>query len=194
LIKVIFLFITEKFIQKLENMENFDQIFTLIASEEEGISFNPDILGSGLFNILVLAGILIYTGKDFLGSILEERKTTIVQNVQDAENRLNEAQKRLAEAQKQLNQAHVVIKSETLATKKIMLKADAEEARMDLKLRFERAILAFKSKERRIFFEIKEQITSLVLARTVSRVKETFAQDKNAAKLINNTIRTLELP
>jgi F-type H+-transporting ATPase subunit b len=178
-------------------MENFDQIFTLIASEEEGISFNPDILGSGLFNILVLAGILIYTGKDFLGSILEERKTTIVQNVQDAENRLNEAQKRLAEAQKQLNQAHVVIseiKSETLATKKIMLKADAEEARMDLKLRFERAILAFKSKERRIFFEIKEQITSLVLARTVSRVKETFAQDKNAAKLINNTIRTLELP
>ena len=80
LIKVIFLFINEQFIHKLENMENFDQIFTLIA-EEEGISFNPDILGSGLFNILVLAGILVYTGKDFLGSILEERKSTIVQNV-----------------------------------------------------------------------------------------------------------------
>ena len=75
-----------------------------------------------------------------------------------------------------------------------MLKADAVEARNDLKSRFERAILAFKSKERRIFFEIKEQITSLVLTRTVSRVKETFAQDKAAAKLINNTIRTLELP
>ena len=141
-------------------MENFDQIFTLIA-EEEGISLNPDILGSGLFNILVLAGILIYTGKDFLGSILEERKTTIVQNVQDAENRLNEAQKRLAEAQKQLNQAHVVIsqiKSETLATKKVMLKADAIEAQNDLKFRFERAVGAFKSKERRIFFEIKENL------------------------------------
>jgi len=196
LLNVIFLFINEQFIHKLENMENFDQIFTLIA-EEEGISLNPDILGSGLFNILVLAGILIYTGKDFLGSILEERKTTIVQNVQDAENRLNEAQKRLAEAQKQLNQAHVVIsqiKSETLATKKVMLKADAIEAQNDLKFRFERAVGAFKSKERRIFFEIKEQITSLVLTRTVSRVKETFAQDKAAAKLINNTIRTLELP
>ena len=74
LLNVIFLFINEQFIHKLENMENFDQIFTLIA-EEEGISLNPDILGSGLFNILVLAGILIYTGKDFLGSILEERKT-----------------------------------------------------------------------------------------------------------------------
>ena len=118
-------------------------------------------------------------------------------NTATLENRLNEAQKRLAEAQKQLNQAHVVIsdiKSETLSTKKVMLKADAVEARNDLKFRFERAVIAFKSKERRIFFEIKEQITSLVLTRTVSRVKETFAQDKAAAKLINNTIRTLELP
>ena len=177
-------------------MENFDQIFTLVA-EEEGIGLNPDILETGLINILALVGILIYTGKDFLGSVLEERKTTIVQNVQDAEDRLSEAQKRLTEAQKQLNQASVVIsniKSDTLITKKKMLDADALEARNDLKFRFEKAVLAFKSKERQIFFEIKEQITSLVLERTVNRVKETFAQEKPAAKLINSTIRTLELP
>lgn len=177
-------------------MENFNQIFTLIA-KEEGISLNTDILETGLLNIVALVGLLIFVGKDFLGSSLEERKTTILQNVQDAEDRLNEAQKRLAEAQKQLNQAHVVIsdvKSETLTTKKAMLETDAFEARTDLKLRFERAVLGFKSKERQIFFEIKEQITSLVLTRTVSRVKETFAQDKPTAKLINNTIRTLELP
>ena len=138
-------------------MENFDQIFTLIA-EEKGISLNTDILETGLINILALVGILIYTGKDFLGSVLEERKTTIVQNVQDAEDRLSEAQKRLVEAQKQLNQASVVItdiKTETLATKKKMLDADALEARNDLKFRFERAVIAFKSKERQIFFEIK---------------------------------------
>jgi len=177
-------------------MENFDQIFNLIA-EEEGIGLNPDILETGLINILALVGILIYTGKDFLGSVLEERKTTIVQNVQDAEDRLSEAQKRLTEAQKQLNQASVVIsniKTETLVTKKKMLEADTLETRNDLKFRFERAVLAFKSKERQIFFEIKEQITSLVLERTVSRVKETFVQEKSAAKLINSTIRTLELP
>ena len=75
-----------------------------------------------------------------------------------------------------------------------MLEAGAGEARNDLKFRFERAVSAFKSKERQIFFEIKEQITSLVLTRTVSRVKETFTHAKPTAKLINNTIRTLELP
>ena len=97
-------------------MENFDQIFTLLA-EHEGISLNTDILETGLINILALLAILIYTGRDFLGSLLEERKTTIIKGVQDAEDRLNEAQKRLDEAQKQLNQANLVIseiKNETI--------------------------------------------------------------------------------
>ena len=54
-------------------MENFDQIFTLLA-EHEGIGLNTDILETGLINILGLLAILIYTGRDFLGSLLEERK------------------------------------------------------------------------------------------------------------------------
>ena len=104
-------------------MENFDQIFTLVA-EHEGIGLNLDILETGLINILALIAILVYTGKDFLGSVLEERKTNIVKGVQDAEDRLNEANRRLSEAQKQLSQANVVIteiKNETVAAKKFYL-------------------------------------------------------------------------
>jgi hypothetical protein len=48
-------------------MENFDPIFTLLATES--IRLNTDILETGLINILVLLGILIYTGRDFLGSL-----------------------------------------------------------------------------------------------------------------------------
>jgi len=105
-------------------MENFDQIFTLVA-EHEGIGLNLDILETGLINVLALIAILVYTGKDFLGSLLEERKTSIVQGVQDAEDRLNEANRRLSEAQKQLSQANVVIteiKNETIAAKNFYLK------------------------------------------------------------------------
>lgn len=176
-------------------MENFNQIFSLIAEEDGFLS--PDILESGVINIVGLIAIIVSVGKDGLGSMLEERHKTISENVKDAENRLNEAEKRLVEAQKQLSQASVVInkiKSDTLNTKKLMLEADATEAKNDLKFRFERAMLLFKSKERQVFFEIKEQITLLVINRTVKRMKETFAQEKPTAKLINNTIRTLELP
>jgi len=174
-------------------MENFDQIFTLLANE--GISLNTDILETGLINILALLAILIYTGRDFLGSLLEERRTTIVKGVQDAEDRLNEAQTRLAEAQKQLNQANLVIseiKNETIATKKLLLESDAFQAKKDLTVRFERALATFRSKERQIFVEIKQQIIALVLQRTVSRVQETFKSKERATALINETINKLE--
>ena len=175
-------------------MENFNQIFTLLA-EEEGIGLNLDILETGLLNILALLGILIYTGRDFLGSLLEERKATIVKGVQDAEDRLNEAQKRLSEAEKQLSQANIVIseiKNETVATKKILLESDAYEAKKDLKIRFERALATFRSKERQIFLEIKQQIISLVLKRTVTRAQEAFGPKERATALINDTINKLE--
>ena len=175
-------------------MENFDQIFTILA-EHDGIGLNTDILETGLINILALLGILIYTGRDFLGSLLEERKTTIVKGVQDAEDRLNEAQKRLNEAQKQLNQANLVIgeiKNETITTKKVLLESDAFQAKKDLTIRFDRALATFRSKERQIFIEIKQQIISLVLQRTVSRAQETFKSKERATSLINDTINKLE--
>ena len=175
-------------------MENFDQIFTLLA-EHEGIGLNTDILETGLINIVLLLAILIYAGRDFLGSLLEERKTMIVKGVQDAEDRLNEAQKRLNEAEKQLNQANLVIneiKNETITTKKVLLEADAYQAKKDLKIRFERALATFRSKERQIFLEIKQQIISLVLKRTVTRAQETFRSKERATALINETINKLE--
>jgi F-type H+-transporting ATPase subunit b len=175
-------------------MENFDQIFTLLA-KHEGIGLNTNILETGLINILALLAILFFTGRDFLGSLLEERKTTIVKGVQDAEDRLNEAKKRLSEAEKQLNQANIVIseiKNETITTKKVLLKSEAFQAKKDLKIRFERALATFRSKERQIFLEIKQQIISLVLTRTVIRAKETFQPKERATTLINETINKLE--
>jgi F-type H+-transporting ATPase subunit b len=175
-------------------MENFDQIFTLLA-KHEGIGLNTDILETGLLNILALLGILIFTGRDFLGSLLEERKTTIIKGVQDAEDRLNEAQKRLDEAKKQLDQANIVIsqiKNETITTKKMLLESDAFAAKKDLKIRFERALATFRSKEREIFLEIKQQIISLVLKKTVIRAQEAFKPKDRATTLITDTINKLE--
>ncbi len=175
-------------------MENFNQIFTLLANEE-GLGLNLDILETGLLNILALLAILISAGRDFLGSLLEERKTTIIKSVQDAEDRLNEAQKRLSEAQKQLDQAQVIIgeiKAETISTKKALLESDAYEARKDLKIRFDRALATFRSKERQIFLDIKQQIISLVLTRTLVRAQQTFEPKERATALINETINKLE--
>jgi len=160
-------------------MENFDQIFILLANE--GISLNTDILETGVINILALLAILIYTGRDFLGSLLEERRTTIVKSVQDAEDRLNQANIVISE-----------IKNETVTTKKSLLESDAFQAKKDLTVRFDRALATFRSKERQIFVEIKQQIISLVLQRTVTRVQETFKSKERSSELINETIDKLK--
>ena len=175
-------------------MVNFDLIFTLVA-EREGIGLNLDILETGLINILALVAILVYTGRDFLGSLLEERKTDIVQGVQDAEDRLNEAKRRLSEAQKQLSQANVVIteiKNETIAAKTVLLESDASQSKKDLTTSFSRALATFRAKERQIFLAVKEQIILLVLKRTVMRAQETFGKKDRATVLINETINKLE--
>jgi F-type H+-transporting ATPase subunit b len=176
-------------------MENFNQIFTVLTENNSSIRLNLDILETGVLNIIALIGILIYTGKDFLGSILQERRNTIVNSVQDAEDRLNQANRRLSEAQKQLSQAHVVIsdiQKEMRSTKTNLLNSDANIAKKELITRFNRAISSFRSKERIIFLEIKQQIISLVLTRSVSQAKETFGSKKRARKLINETIQKLE--
>ena len=175
-------------------MENFNLIFTLVA-ENENIGLNLDILETGLINILALIAILVYTGRDFLGSLLEERKTDIVQGVQDAEDRLNESNRRLSEAKKQLSQANVVIteiKNETIGAKKILLESDASQSKKDLATSFSRALATFQAKERQIFLAVKEQIILLVLKRTVMRAQETFGKKDRATALINETINRLE--
>lgn len=175
-------------------MENFDPIFTLIANQPN-ISLNTNILETGLINIFLLLVILIYTGQDFLGSLLEQRKTTIINGVQDAEERLSEAQKRLDEAQNQLNQANFIIteiKEQTLITKKKLLEFETLQAKKDLIVRFDRALASFKSKERQLFVEIKQQIIGVVLARTIKRAQKTFSSSERANQLINDTINTLK--
>jgi len=174
-------------------MENFDQLF-LLRVEEEGISLNSDILETGLINIVILIIILIFASQDFLGSFLEERKNTIINDIQNAEDRLEEAKNRLKDAQKQLNQVNVVIKQvrdETIATKKVLLEADIFETEEDLKTRFERTIATCQTKERQVFLEIKQKIISLVFNQLIGKINTMF-DAKNQKLLVDQIINKLE--
>lgn len=163
--------------------------------EVDGISLNLDILETGLINIILLIGILIYSGKDFLTELLEERKTTIITTIENAEQRLNEATYRLNEAQKQLNQSEIVIeeiKNEKIETKRVLLLTEADQFKKDLELQISRAFATRKTKQRQIFLEIKQKIIILLLNATVRRLQELFESDKKSSKLINKIINNLE--
>tara|TARA_B110000444_G_C18697667_1_gene527396 strand:+ start:18 stop:551 length:534 start_codon:yes stop_codon:yes gene_type:complete len=172
-------------------MENFDQIFTLVA-EEKSIGFNSDIFESGLINIILLLSILIYVGRDFLGSALEQRQQEIIQSVQDAEERLTKANTRLNEAQKQLTQAQVIIaeiRKETMNTKKVLLESDSTQANGELATRFGRALATLQSRETQVFSEIKQQIISLALKNVLGKVKNDLGPVKQATLIDQGIVK-----
>jgi len=175
-------------------MENFDQIFILLA-QAEGISFNFDILESGLLNITALVAILIYAGREFLSPSLEARKNEINSSVEYAQERRDEAFLNWAIAETQLDQVSVLISEitdQTIPIKKSLLNTAAAQSKKDLTVRFGRALALFRSKEQQIFLEVKQQIISLVLKRTAARAQQTFAKKESASNLINDAIDKLE--
>jgi F-type H+-transporting ATPase subunit b len=164
-------------------MENFNQIFTL-TFENKVISLNTDILETGVINIIIVIGILFYTGKDFLGSLLKERKTIIIKSVQDAEDGLTEAKNRLREAEKQLNQLYVVIseiENQALETKKLLLQSDAFEAKKDLKILFKQVRVSIKSAKQQISLDIRKRIIARSFREFVIKTKE-YLTDSNRAQ------------
>ena len=177
-------------------MENFDQTFILLAQAER-ISLNFDILESGLLNIIALIIILVYFGREYLSPVLEARKNEISSSVEDAQERRIEAFLSWTIAATQLNQVAVLIseitEEQTVLIKKSRLETDVDQSKRDLITRFEKALTIFRSKEQQIFFEIKQQIISLVLKQTAIRAQQTFAKKESALNLINAAISSLYL-
>lgn len=173
-------------------MENFDQISTLIA-QNGTIHLNLDVLESGVVNIIILVGVLIYLGRDFLGSSLEQRQQEIIQAVQDAEDKLNEASVRLKEAEKQLAQAQIIIseiRKETINTKKSLLESDSLDANQELSIRFNRALTTLRSREQQVFTDIKQQIIRLALQKVLSKIQSKLGSTKKS-QLIDSNIAQL---
>jgi len=74
----------------------------------------------------------------------------------------------------------------------MLLESDASQSKKDLNTRFNRALATFRSKERQIFLDVKQQIMMLVLQQSTTRAQQTFGPKKRATELINETINKLE--
>jgi len=67
------------------------------------LNFNP--LETNLINLVIVIAALVWFLRGFLGGILESRRNAILQDLQDAENRLKTATTELTKAQAELAEA-----------------------------------------------------------------------------------------
>ncbi|MCX5950881.1 MAG: ATP F0F1 synthase subunit B, partial [Cyanobacteria bacterium] len=76
----------------------------LLASQA-GFGLNLNLFETNIINLAVVIAALVWFLKGFLGGILERRRTSILADLKDAEDRLAKAATSLAEAQQGLTQA-----------------------------------------------------------------------------------------
>jgi F-type H+-transporting ATPase subunit b len=79
-------------------------ILPLLASHA-GFGLNLNLFETNIINLAVVIAALVWFLKGFLGGILERRRTSILTDLKDAEDRLSKAATSLAEAQQGLAQA-----------------------------------------------------------------------------------------
>ncbi|CAM9107053.1 unnamed protein product [Chrysoparadoxa australica] len=161
-------------------MDNWLSYF-LIANENEGFGLNSDILETNVINIVLLIALLVYVLGNFLGENLGLRQEQIINNVQEAEKRLNEANDRLSEAKIQWAQARILIediKQQTQETRKNLLDTEFEQADQELSQRFNTALQILRYREQQVFNDVMKQVAQLALNQVIVKLQKQLGKSE----------------
>jgi F-type H+-transporting ATPase subunit b len=172
-------------------MEIFLSTSTLLNSE--GFSLNTDILETNLINITILIVVLVQFVGGALTTSLADRKQKIVDNINDAEQRLTEAKDRLAEANVQLAQTKVAIDKivqELQVTKINIIKTGANRVYQEMVTQIKASDLTISLYEQKLLTQIKQQIITLAVKRVVTKLKQDLTVSQHVL-IINKCIKRL---
>jgi F-type H+-transporting ATPase subunit b len=89
----------------------FDSAAVHLLASHSGFGLNLNLFETNIINLAIVIAGLVYFLKGFLGGILERRRSTILTDLKDAEDRLATATTSLAAAQKDLAEAQVKAES-----------------------------------------------------------------------------------
>lgn len=155
-------------------------LLTEISAEaEKGFGFNGNILETNILNLAVVIAIVISFVGDALRSLLENRKQTILSNLQEAEKKSKEAFERLTQAKNQLEDSRkkaVDIRKQGLITaeqekKQCIQQTEADIVRLeDLKQQI------IQVQQQKAIAQVSQQVISLA----IGQVREKLNSRLNA--------------
>lgn len=168
---------------------NFDSIFSVFVSLPLGHGFgiNTNIFETNIINLAAVVAVVISFVGNNLNSLLEERKKTILNNLQEASQRAAEAQEKLNQAKNQLELAKKKakeIREEGLlrATQEVNNCVSQHEERLSKLEEFKQETIQFY--QQKAF----KQAYMYVISRIMSRVKERLNKGLDATYhvVVNN--------
>lgn len=168
---------------------SFDSIFSVFISLPLGHGFgiNTNIFETNIINLAAVVAVVVSFVGNNLKSLLEERKQTILNNLQEASQRASEAQEKLDQAKNQLELAKKKakeIREEGLlrATQEVNNCVSQHEERLSKLEEFKQETIQFY--QQKAF----KQAYMYVISRIMSRVKERLNKGLDATYhvVVNN--------
>jgi F-type H+-transporting ATPase subunit b len=167
----------------------FMTIFSMFTnfSMAEGFGLNTNILETNIINLAVVLTIVITFVGDALRSLLENRKQTILNNFNEADQRANEAQEKLNQAKVQFDLAQkkaIQIREQGITTaeqeKNQTLRQTKEDiARLD---QIKQETIQFQ--QQKAINEVSRQVVSLALIQVKDKLKNRLNSSFHAS--VNN--------
>nr|QWW93175.1 ATP synthase CF0 subunit I [Lunularia cruciata] len=135
---------------------------------------NTNLLETNLINLGVVIGLLVYFGKGSLSNLLKNRKLTILNTIQDAEERYKEATDKLNQARTRLQQAKLKADdiringlSQMEKEKQDLINAADEDSK-----RLEESKNAtIRFEKQRAIEQVRQQVSRLALERALETLK-----------------------
>nr|YP_009541109.1 ATPase subunit I [Lepocinclis steinii]AYQ93605.1 ATPase subunit I [Lepocinclis steinii] len=161
-----------------------------LISHSEGFGINTNVFDTNVLNLAVVIGVLIYYGKPLLGDIVTTRKTTILKNLEDAENRFQQAAENLAFAKEQLQKAR--LKSEQIRNQGITIaKQTANKiitsVENDIKRLKETTLYTIKLEEEKCLTEVFSKLNDLAFTKAVEKIKQNLNSNLQKKIVLQNT-------
>ncbi len=169
------------------------QAWGLLASETKGFGLNFDIFETNIINLAIVIGVLIYFGKGFLGSKLQERREAIETAIKDAEARQKQAASALAEQQQKLQMAKKEaerIRAEAQTNAEAAREAVLAQSAKDLERLKAAAAQDTSSQQDRAMQELRQRVSAMALEKVRSRLPEILNEGKQA-QLVDQSIAQL---
>jgi F-type H+-transporting ATPase subunit b len=149
-------------------------LLTTEAAEESGFGLNLNILDTNLINLAIVIGILVYFGRNFLGTALSERKLQIEAAIKEAEQRKQQAASALAEQQQKLAQAQaeaVRIRAEAEERAKAARAAILAQAEEDVQRMRVAATQDLTAQQERVMSELRQRIAAMAVQRVEEQLR-----------------------
>ena len=169
------------------------QAWGLLASETKGFGLNFDIFETNIINLAIVIGVLVYFGKGFLGSKLQERRDAIETAIKEAEARQKKAASSLAEQQQKLQMAKKEaerIKAEAQTNAESAREAVLAQSAKDIERLKASAAQDLTSQQDRVMQELRQRVSAMALEKVRSRLPEILNQDVQT-KLVDQSIAQL---